>query len=609
VSQPYARWGIAGSYSDAFGARRRIQVRVQRAVRDAMGVAQEEEPPDVEPVVLARPGMALQRPATVVLEDRTDLGRLDRLPDDLPFGYHRLLADDGPERLAIVAPPRCHVPPRLRAWGWSVQLYATRSAASWGIGDYADLDRLARWSARLGAGALAVSPTWAPNPGTDDPEPSPYYPSTRRFRNTLALRIDEVPGAAELPTDLRRAGRELNAGPGIDRAAALRHRRVALDWLWEHRVAGVDAAAFQRFRSEQGAGLEAWATFSALAERHGPRWRAWPEEYRDPGSPAVRRFAEAHPDRLAFHAWLQWQLDEQLRSAAAHLRLINDLPVSVDPQGFDAWSWQGIVSAGATVGAPPDRFNTLGQDWGTPPFVPHRLRAAGYRPFIDTVRAALRHAGGLRMDHVLALFRMWWIPTGCGPADGAYVRYRSDELLAILAIETHRAGALVVGEDLGTVPRGVRTKLSRRHVLSTKVLYFERRPPRSWPRLALATVTTHDLPTVAGTWSGADLDDQAAAGLEPDRGGLAELRGRLEASAPEAATERDAIVAAHAAIAASPCVLALATLDDALAVPLRPNIPGTTSDQRPNWSLPLPKRLDEIEADPLVARVVDAMRR
>jgi 4-alpha-glucanotransferase len=316
-------------------------------------------------------------------------------------------------------------------------------------------------------------------------------------------------------------------------------------------------------------------------------------------------------DRVAFHAWLQLCFDEQLAEASHPLPRLADMPVGVDPGGFDAWDWQEQLAIGASIGAPPDRFNTAGQDWGLPPFIPHGLRDAGYRPFIDTIRAQLRHAGGLRIDHVLGLFRLWWVPETSGPADGAYVRQPTDELLEIVALESHRAGAVVVGEDLGTVPAGVRAELRRRRLLSTRLALFERRPPARYPRQALAAVTTHDLPTIAGLMSGSDLDDQRAAGFDPDPAATDALRARLRSAAGVGAdASADAVrIALHRALAESPSMLVAATLEDALGVEERPNLPGTVPPQRDNWSLALPVPIDDFPGDPRVAGLVEALRR
>ena len=598
---------VEGSYVDAFRERRPIAPEVRAAILAAMGLGHAERPSDAPRVAVVRRGAALPTPGEVILEDRTALGRLDHLPRDVPYGYHRLARDDGGEQLVITGPGRCHLPVGLRVWGWAVQLAAARSRRSWGIGDLGDLRELAAWSAGVGAGFVAVSPLGAPNPGPV-PEASPYYPSTRRFGNPLHLRVDELPGA-EAVEDLARAGRALDAERRIDRARVLAVKLAALERLW---AAGPpDAAAFAAWRAERGEVLERWATFAVLTERLGPGWQSWPEPYRDPSGSAVAAAAREGPDRVAFHAWVQWCFDRQLADASAPLRRIADVPVGVDPGGFDAWDWQRQLAIGASVGAPPDRFNHAGQDWGLPPFIPHRLREAGYRPFIETIRAQLRHAGGLRIDHVLGLFRLWWIPAGDGPARGAYVRYPTDELLEIVALESDRAGALVIGEDLGTVPPGVRRELHRRHLLSTRLVLFERVAPSRYPRQAFAGITTHDLPTTAGALTGTDLADQAAAGVRPDSAGLALLRSRLLAAAGRGAATAldDLVVALHRRLAASPSALVAATLEDALRVEERPNLPGTVSSQRANWSLALPVPIEELGADPRVASVVEAMTR
>jgi 4-alpha-glucanotransferase len=285
--------------------------------------------------------------------------------------------------------------------------------------------------------------------------------------------------------------------------------------------------------------------------------------------------------------------------------------VGVDPGGFDAWDWQEQLALGASIGAPPDRFNTAGQDWGLPPFVPTRLRAARYRPFIETIRAQLRHAGGLRIDHVLGLFRLWWTPRGADPARGAYVRAHTDELLEIVALESHRSDAVVIGEDLGTVPAGVRRELRRRRLLSTRLALFEREPPERYPRQSFAGVTTHDLPTIAGIWSGADLADQRAAGIEASESSMAGLRERLVRAAGVAtdASAEAVTLELHRRLAAAPPALIAATLEDALGVEERPNLPGTVGGQRDNWSIALPVALEELPSDPRVSRLVDQLRR
>ena len=608
---------MAETYVDAWNQRRRVAAPVRDAILAAMGIDPKALPAREldDPVRLVRPGQLIGPPADLVLEDGTTLPAVARLPRDVPFGYHRLRRSTG-DQLLLLAPARCHLPPAMRAWGWAVQLYAARSRRSWGIGDLADLRALATWSAGMGAEALVLNPLGAANLGPD-PEPSPYYASTRRFRSPLYLSLDRVPGRELAAVELRaiaRAARALNADRRIDRAQVQAHKLAALERIWAAggaRQPGV-RQRLAAFRAASGAPLEQWATFAALSEVHGPGWRTWPARLRNPAGRGVRAAADELADRVAFHAWVQWLLDEQLAAAGrAGVDLIADLPVGFDPGGFDAWAWQRHLALDATLGAPPDRFNLAGQDWGLPPFVPSRLREAGYAPFIETIRATLRSAGGLRIDHVLGFFRQWWVPRDNAPADGAYVSQRTDELLAILAIESHRAEAIVIGEDLGTVEAGVRRRLAAANILSTRLGYFERRPPTEWPRSALAAVTTHDLPTIAGLWSGADLEDQARAGVEPDPDAAERLLLRLVALT---GVSRDApldevVLAAHAAIAAAPSVLAAATLEDALRVRERPNLPGTMAPARDNWSLALPATLEQLRDDPFVGRVARAMRR
>jgi 4-alpha-glucanotransferase len=607
-----ARSPLEPTWTDAWGRRRTTAGHARAGVLAAMALQPGELGRAERAVQLARPGQPFSPAGELLLEDGSSLGRVTVLPADLPHGYHRLRRGDH-EQLLLVAPPRCPLPGDLRAWGWVVQLYAARSERSWGIGDLADLERLGRWSTGLGAGALQVSPLGATNPSLQ-PEPSPYYPSSRRFRSPLYLAVEQLPGYPSLADELvplARAARALNAQPAIARDRVQAAKMAALDRIWQALdPAGRDDPELARFRTAQGEPLRQWAAFAALSEQHGPGWRTWPAALHDPRGSGVRRAAERLADRVAFHGWLQWLLDRQLAVASRGTRLIVDLPVGFDPGGFDAWAWQGLL-APANIGAPPDIFQPAGQQWGLPPFVPHRLRLVGYAPFIQTIRATLAHAGGLRIDHVLGLFRQWWVPDGAAPVDGAYVRQPSDELLAVLAIESERAGAIVIGEDLGTVAPGVRRRLASASVLSTRLGYFERRPPATWPRRSVAAATTHDLPTMAGAWTGDDLADQAAAGVTPDASGLRRLRGRLArlAGVGQEAPLTELVERAHAALGAAPSVLAMATLEDALLVPRRPNLPGTDIAQRENWSRALPASLERIEVDPFVHRVARAIGR
>ncbi len=596
---------VEPTYVDAFQEQRTVAPDVLEAVLGAMGLAPGDVPAADDGVAIVRPGGPLPHSGEVRLEDGTALGRLDALPRDVPYGYHALTRDDGTDTFLITGPGRCPLPPDLREWGWAVQLSGMRSRQSWGIGDLGDLGRLARWSASRGAGFLAVSPLSAPNP-SPDPEPSPYYPSTRRFLNPLHLDIAAVPGMPAVDA-LAAEGTDLMSSRLVRRAAVTRLKLEALERAWAAR-SGRDAA-FDAWRAEQGDALERWARFCVLSERFGAGWQGWPVSFRDPARPAVAELAAQEADRVNFHAWVQWCLDRQLADASASIRRIADMPVGVDPGGFDAWDWQRRLALGASIGAPPDRFNTAGQDWGLPPFIPHRLREERFRPFIETIRAQLRHAGGLRIDHVLGLFRLWWVPRGHGPERGAYVRSPMNELLEIVALESERAGAVVIGEDLGTVPPGVRPELRRRRVLSTRLVLFEKVPPARYPRGVFAAVTPHDLPTIAGTVSGSDLGDQEAAGVPSSPASLALLRSRLEAAAGvgAGAGSRTLADSLHARLSAAPPALVAATLEDALSVEERVNLPGTVGAQRPNWSIALPLPLEELVEDAGVLATVRAM--
>jgi 4-alpha-glucanotransferase len=592
------RWGIEHDFVDATGQHRRISDETVDALRELIG-----EPPagQRDPVLVVRPGDRRPvGPARLVLENGSEVEHHGELPGDLPLGYHRLVDDEGERRL-IVSPGRCHLPEGWRAWGWAVQLYASRSRSSWGLGDLADLRDLARTSAHeLGAGFILVNPLHAVAP-TLPQEPSPYYPSSRRFLNPVYLRIEDVPGAGALGEELRplaAAGRALNDDRRIDRDEVWRLKLDALERLWARSQGG--GVEFDRWVGEAPAALDEFTAWCVLAEAHGPNWREWPTALRHPSNPAVAVFVGERYERTRFHAWLQWLTSHQLAEAGRDLALIQDLPIGVNPNGADAWAWQEVLAEGVSVGAPPDEFNSQGQNWGLPPFVPWRLRRSGYQPLIDTIRATIATAGGLRVDHVMGLFRLWWVPAAADPTDGAYVRYPADELLDIVALESHRAQAPVVGEDLGTVEPGVREAMAERRMLTYKLLWFEPDDPATWSPGSMAAVTTHDLPTVAGLWTGYDLAQQDELGLEPNTESTREIRERLARSCglePEASPS-DAVRAAHELLGRSPSVLLTATLDDAVAEVERPNMPGADA-VRDNWSLALPVPIDDLPALPL----------
>ncbi|MBX3285360.1 MAG: 4-alpha-glucanotransferase [Actinobacteria bacterium] len=601
-------WGIEPAYWDAFGTWREADPGALASLRRSMGAGSDdpgEAPPSGRPLRVVRPGhgdRSAAPGAVLVLEDGTHVALDGELPPDLPLGYHCIVGPDGGEEHLIASPGRVALPPDLRTWGLTCQLYAARSTRSWGLGDLADLRRIVAWSRARGAGVVGINPLHAPNP-LGHPADSPYSPSSRRWRDPLYLAIEEVPGAGALPdlAELAAAGQALNAGHRIDRAATWALKLEALERLW----ARFDTdPRFDAYRHEHGADLDAWATYCALARHHGTGWRSWPAEHRRPEAPAVAAFAAEHRRDVAFWAWLQWLLDGQLAASGAAEVAVADLAVGFDDDGADAWQWQDLVAGGVRIGAPPDLLGPEGQDWGLPPFVPWRLRDAGYQPLAATIRAVARHARGLRIDHVMGLFRLWWVPEGRGATDGAYVRWPGRELLDVVALESHRAGVLVVGEDLGTVEDEVRAALAEADVLSTRLVLFEERPPREWPELAMAAVTTHDLPTIAGVASGIDLADQRAAGTRIAPDGDDAFRHRLGVDGDRPLAE--AVVDLHRALGASPCRIATATLDDLLGAEHRPNLPGTV-DEHPNWRIPLPVPLDDLAGHALAEAVADAL--
>lgn len=411
-----------------------------------------------------------------------------------PLGVHRLTVRTQRGRSAtstlIVAPARVPQPPR-RTHGFLVQLYSLLSGRSWGMGDLGDLADLAAWSGRtLGAGFVQVNPLHAAVPGRPT-DPSPYRPSSRRFPDPVHLHIESIPEYAHVRDraaldDLRHSAEALseavlNKGALIDRDAVWELKRQALELVSEVPLTPGRRAAYCDFLAEQGQALEDHALWCALAEVHGSDWHAWPPALRDPRSPATARARGELLDRVDFHCRLAWLTDTQLGAAQSAARdagmavgIVHDLAVGVHPGGADAWAQQDAFAHGMSVGAPPDAFNARGQDWGLPPWRPDVLAASGYAPYRGLLRGLLAHAGALRIDHVMGLFRLWWVPEGKPPTEGTYVSQDAEAMLAVLALEAHLAGAVVIGEDLGTVEPGVREALARRGVLGTSVLWFER---------------------------------------------------------------------------------------------------------------------------------------
>jgi (1->4)-alpha-D-glucan 1-alpha-D-glucosylmutase len=590
----------------------------------------------------------------------------------LPPGYHGFGLLQGEAVLAhsllIVAPPCCYLPRALegegRVWGAAAQLYAVRSERNWGIGDFTDLAALLELMGTNGASVVGVNPLHAKFPH-NPVDASPYSPSSRLFLNTLYLDVESIDDFREseatraLVRDAAFQARlhALRAADRVDYAGVAALEQPVLERLHEHfrthhLAHGTPRAqAFHAFCDARGAALQRHALFEALQEhfhREDPAvwgWPAWPEAFRSPDAPAVQRFAHEHAERVGFYAWLQWQAELQLDAVGRRslelglgVGLYADLAVSVDRAGAEAWAAQDLYATGASVGAPPDAFNLKGQDWGLPPPIPQRLAQAAYAPFIETLRANMRHAGALRIDHVMALMRLYWVPAGADAASGGYVRYPFDELLAILRLESQRNRCAVIGEDLGTVPQEVRDKLAASGVLSYRLLYFERdadgdfAPPARYPRQALVAASTHDLPTLAGWWDGADLALRTRLGLFPTPGQAQQQA--LERAGDRArlllALERDGLLppgastspaslpemtpalarALHEYLARTPSMMVLAQLEDVLGVREQINQPGTV-DAYPNWQRKLPLALEQWAGDErfaLLARMFERER-
>ncbi|MFC0680918.1 4-alpha-glucanotransferase [Lysobacter korlensis] len=545
------------------------------------------------------------------------------LPDDLPLGYHALkgrVGDASIETAIVVTPRWLGLPDAMGeepSWGFAVQLYSARSRDSWGVGDLGDLGALAEWSAELGADYILINPLHAAEP-VAPLQPSPYLPSSRRFFNPLYLRVEDVPEYRQLDAQ-ERAGidalgdevREETAGKDIiDRDTAWAAKRAALELL--HRVPRTDEreqqyAAFRELHAES---LSRFAAWNALAVEYGNDYREWPAELQDAASDDVVSYAVLHESEVDFAMWLQWQLDQQLedvqrraRQAGMSIGIMHDLAVGVHPGGADAWRLRDAYATGIRVGAPPDAFNQMGQDWQQPPWRPDKLEELAYRPFRDLLANVLRHAGGVRVDHIIGLFRLWWTPEGRAPSDGTYVRYDHEALIGILALEAQRAGAVVVGEDLGVVEPSAREYLAERGVLGTSILWFERDedgkplPAEQWRELCLASVTTHDLPPTAGYLAGVhvklrndlglltrSVEEEAEADRKDRQSWMAELRGR--GLLGEDASIEQTVTALHRYLTLAPSRLLNIALTDAVGDVRTQNQPGTL-DEYPNWRIPL----------------------
>lgn len=561
-------------------------------------------------------------------------GRLLGLPDNLPMGYHRLRVESGGrsgEALVISAPTRAYAGDGKPLWGVFLPLYALQTRQSWGAGDFSDLETLAEWTAGLGGGVVGTLPLLATYL-EELFEPSPYGPASRLFWNEIYLDPRRVPELEECPeakrilesAEFRREVEALRAEPRVDYARLIALKRRVLEELsrWFFARASIDRReAFDDFVASRPE-LQTYASFRAVGERRGEPWQSWPERLRE-GTLAP---ADSDEDDRRYHLWVQWITDEQVASMASEARrrgpgLYLDLPLGVHGSSYDAWRYRHLFAEGASAGAPPDSFFTRGQDWGFPPLHPERLREHGYDYLIESLRHHLRYAGLLRIDHVMQLYRLFWIPAGMGAMDGVYVHYPVDELFAVLCVESHRHQAIVVGENLGTVPPEIGDAMDRHDVLGMYVVQYELQPGgrglRPPPARSVASLNTHDMPTFRAFWEARDVADLQSLGFFDERQAREErerretLRREILAELPpeERADERTAfrgvLTRLLEQLAASPARMMLVNLEDLWGETEPQNVPGT-STERPNWRRKARHPFEEFSTHP---EVVDVLRR
>lgn len=550
------------------------------------------------------------------------------VPDGLGTGWHTIIAESGSTTAhcpLVLAPQRLGTPEALagtRSWGLAAQLYSVRSSRSWGIGDFMDLADLTAVAAAEGAGFVLVNPLHAaePRPPVED---SPYLPSTRRFFNPLYIRVEEIPEFGYLESGARAgisktaAGfREANrATELLDRNTSFGAKLAALEQVFRVRRGPARSRLFSGFCRGQGKGLDDFALWCALAEGLDPSAPEWADDAASPDTAYCAAQREALADRIEFHRWLQWICDQQLEAAQNTARrtgmgigVVHDLAVGVKLGGADAWALAGVLAQGVTVGAPPDMFNQQGQNWTQPPWHPAQLAESGYAAYRDMLRNVLRHAGGIRVDHILGLFRLWWIPAGAEPGDGTYVYYDHEALIGILALEAQRAGAVVIGEDLGVFEPWVRDYLAERGIFGTSILWFEHDDdgplaPERYRQQCLTSVNTHDLPPTAGYLAGEHVrlreslgllqrpvaEERAADAAEQEAVlALVRERGLLPATEPETepAGVQETVEALYAFTVRTPSTLLGVALVDAVGETRTQNQPGTSTEY-PNWRIPL----------------------
>lgn len=666
IGQPSGEWALHVRCEPSDDAR----LQVRWALHDENGEQQYEQQEG--------PGLRIQEER--VIHNHRYVRLIFVLPGDLPIGYYHatVRVQGGTEPVTrqfrlIVAPARCYVPESFRAggrtWGLALQLYSLRSERNWGVGDFTDLSSLVEWAGKtLGAGVIGLNPLHALK-NTRPYHISPYSPSSRLYLNELYIDIDRVAEAQTAP-DVRRYLADsvfhaqlerARASEFVDYEAVAAHKRAVLDLCYraflQDNFEGTEpdlkpttarGRCFESFVMQEGQALAGYALFQALEDERqrvqscSAVWGDWPESYRMPDSEAVAEFKRRHMTQVRFFLYVQWLAAEQLRALRAQagdagmpLGLYHDLALGSDRYGADGWRFQNVLAQEADCGAPPDAFAPEGQNWGLSPADPAKLRASGYQLFIELLRNNLRYGGAIRIDHVMALFRLFWIPRGMPASKGTYVYYPADDLLAILALESARAGTLVIGEDLGTVPDWVRDRLAAAGVLSYRVLYFERngdgslKSPPGYPTQSLGVVTTHDLPTLSGYWEGADIETRAKLGLflseDARRGAFAERqvdKGRLlaalraEGLLPHGVSDDPAytpvitaelMAAVHLYLARTPAWVVLANVEDVLGERAQTNVPGTV-DQHPNWSRKLSCTVGQMVGDPRFSSLAAQLR-
>ena len=676
------RFGVALQYQDARGNTVSTDLRVVAKLLQGMRVLTEDgkergasmEEPLLSPVLVVRPqdgavyvdllndperrqiawaltlenGEVLKGIAKIIRKATCASGRSLVLPN-LAFGYHKLeLPELGASASLIVAPSCCYLPTKFRdekrSWGISLQLYLLRSGSNWGIGDFSDLARLATMTAHLGCDVVGLNPLHQMFP--DKPEhASPYSPASRSFLNILYIDVQAIPEFQESQArrlvaseSFKEALAKCRASAHVDYTSVTRLKLEALRLVFDQfrsNPAEARRREFSAFVEQGGDALASSSLFQVLRNRFSETdlaldaWQRWPQPFHSPTSPEALRFVRDHLNEIEFFNWLQWVADQQLYVASQAaavggmaVGLYRDLAVGCDRTGCETWSCPGAFLERAHVGAPPDILNPAGQNWGLPPLSPVALKSQAYKPFIDLVRANMRHAGGLRIDHVMGLQRLYCIPEGEPASKGAYVSYPIDDLIGILALESHRNRCLVVGEDLGTVPAGFRETMAAANIFSYRVLFFEQDdkgsflPPDQYPALAVAVAGSHDLPTLRGWLGESDIELKERLGLYPSKEEVLAQRSRRSGERhavlkalelPHRSEPEHFSVAVHRFLGRTTSMLTMVQLDDLLGEHEPVNVPAT-STEHPNWRRKYSHALETLLANELARKQIEAIR-